>query len=279
MGAPARGGRHDRARPRERDLRGRLRRLQVHVASGFIARRRRARHRAARFAFDGVTVAWSRIDGLEDGRPGRRALPDRRSGRPDPLVPRPARVLAVAVPRGRPIGQRLRPRGRRTQRGPVRGPADPGPQRGPLPRHKWLLRVLRDVPEQPPGLGPAIEAVIERPGTRHGRRAGRPRVRLPRLGRRRPALGHEVHARHRARLAARPTPRSPSSSQPNVRLAESSLHCRSMRACPRLSPRRQALPALYSWSECQSRVRRPRARRTAIASVAISDELRRALAT
>ena len=30
------------------------------------------------------------------------------------------------------------------------------------PGNKWLVRVLRDVPEQPPGLTAAIEAVIER---------------------------------------------------------------------------------------------------------------------
>ena len=32
------------------------------------------------------------------------------------------------------------------------------------PGYKWLLRVLRDAPEQPPGLHAAIEAVIEGPG-------------------------------------------------------------------------------------------------------------------
>ena len=33
------------------------------------------------------------------------------------------------------------------------------------PGYKWLLRVLRDAPDQPPGLDAAIEAVIESPST------------------------------------------------------------------------------------------------------------------
>ena len=33
------------------------------------------------------------------------------------------------------------------------------------PGYKWLLRVLRDAPDQPPGLDAAIGAVIASPGT------------------------------------------------------------------------------------------------------------------
>ena len=64
VGSPARGGRHDRARPGERDVRGRVRRLQVHVARVH-ARGRGARHRAGPVRVRRRDVAWSRIDGLE----------------------------------------------------------------------------------------------------------------------------------------------------------------------------------------------------------------------
>ena len=117
----------------------------------------------ARFAFDGAVVAWSRIDGLEA------------------LVGDAARYPAEGVEdRMRSFRAHLRywawmyEEGDRTGNGFVTAMAAPNVvlfagrlilahNRVLYPGYKWLVRVLRNVLEQPPGLLPAIDAVVARP--------------------------------------------------------------------------------------------------------------------
>ena len=119
----------------------------------------------ARFAFDGVTVAWSRVDGLEAAV---------RSAARYPIDGRADRIRSFHAQLE--YWQWLFREGVRSDNAFVRAVAAPNVVlfAGRLilahnavlyPGLKWLVRVLRDVPEQPPGLMAAIEAVIERPGT------------------------------------------------------------------------------------------------------------------
>jgi Nucleotidyltransferase domain len=119
----------------------------------------------ARFAFDGVTVAWSRVDGLEAAV---------RVAARYPIDGRADRIRAFHAQLE--YWQWLFREGVRSDNAFVRAVAAPNVVlfAGRLilahnavlyPGTKWLVRVLRDVPEQPPGLTAAIEAVIERPGT------------------------------------------------------------------------------------------------------------------
>ncbi len=118
----------------------------------------------ARFAFDGVEVAWSRIDGLDD------AL---RAAARYPIDGRDDRIRAFHAQLE--YWQWLFREGDRSGNAYVRAVAAPNVVlfAGRLilahnavlyPGYKWLLRVVADVPSQPDGLGPAMEAVIERPG-------------------------------------------------------------------------------------------------------------------
>ena len=118
-----------------------------------------------RFAFDGVTVAWSRVDGLEEAVRAAARYPI--DGRADRIRSFHAQLE---------YWQWLFREGVRSDNAFVRAVAAPNVVlfAGRLilahnavlyPGIKWLVRVLRDVPEQPPGLAAAIEAVIERPGT------------------------------------------------------------------------------------------------------------------
>jgi len=117
-----------------------------------------------RFAFAGATVAWSRVEGLEEAVAAAARYPiDGRDGR--------IRSFHAQLE----YWQWLFREGVRSDNAFVRSVAAPNVVlfAGRLilahnavlyPGMKWLVRVLRDVPEQPPGLMPAIEAVIERPG-------------------------------------------------------------------------------------------------------------------
>ncbi len=158
----------------------------------------------ARFAFDGVDIAWSRIDGLDD------AL---RAAARYPIEGRDDRIRAFHAQLE--YWQWLFREGDRSGNAYVRAVAAPNVVlfAGRLilahnavlyPGYKWLLRVLRDVPLQARRPRAGDGRRDRPPGPRGRRRAVRPRDRLPRLGRRGPALGHAVHARHGARLARRP---------------------------------------------------------------------------
>ena len=118
-----------------------------------------------RFAFDGVTVAWSRVEGLEEVVAAAARYPI--DGQADRI-----RAFHAQLE----YWQWLFREGVRADNAYVRAVAAPNVVlfAGRLilahnavlyPGIKWLLRVLRDVPDQPPGLAAAIDAVIERPGT------------------------------------------------------------------------------------------------------------------
>ena len=77
----------------------------------------------ARFAFDGVDIAWSRIDGLDDALRDAARYPIEGRDDRDPGVPRAARVLALDVPRIGPRRQRVHASPRRAQRRVVRAGA------------------------------------------------------------------------------------------------------------------------------------------------------------
>jgi predicted nucleotidyltransferase len=120
----------------------------------------------ARFAFDGATVTWSRVDGLEA------------------LVREAARYPVEGLEdRLRSFRAHLRywqwmyGEGEGSGNAFVTAMASPNVvlfagrlilahNRLLYPGYKWLLRVLRGVAEQPPGLMAAIDAVVERPDRR-----------------------------------------------------------------------------------------------------------------
>jgi len=117
----------------------------------------------ARFAFDGVIVAWSRVDGLDD------AL---RAAARYPAEGREERIRAFHAQLS--YWHWMAREADRTGNAWLRGLAGPNvvvfasrlilAHNAVLyPGFKWLLRVLRDVPEQPPGLLAAIDAVIADP--------------------------------------------------------------------------------------------------------------------
>jgi predicted nucleotidyltransferase len=117
----------------------------------------------ARFAFDGVEVAWSRLDGLA-GELGAAAC--------YPIDRRDDRIRAFHAQLE--YWQWLFREGDRSGNAYVRAVAAPNVVlfAGRLilahnavlyPGYKWLLRVVADVPSQPDGLVPAMEAVISQP--------------------------------------------------------------------------------------------------------------------
>jgi predicted nucleotidyltransferase len=117
----------------------------------------------ARFAFAGVTVAWSRMDGLED---------DLRAAARYPTEGREDRIRAFHAQLE--YWHWMHGEGVRSDNAYTRAMAAPNVVlfAGRLilahnavlyPGHKWLLRVLRDVPDQPAGLMAAIAEVVERP--------------------------------------------------------------------------------------------------------------------
>jgi predicted nucleotidyltransferase len=136
-----------------------------YTSLGFIRDVAERASETTRFAFDGVTVAWSRVDGLEQAVRAAARYPG--AGRADRIGAFHAQLE---------YWQWLFREGVRSDNAYVRAVAAPNvvlfaarlilAHNAVLyPGHKWLLRVLRDVPEQPPGLAAAIEAVIDRPGT------------------------------------------------------------------------------------------------------------------
>ena len=156
-----------------------------------------------RFAFDGVTVAWSRVDGLEEAVRAAARYPI--DGRADRIRSFHAQLE---------YWQWLFREGVRSDNAFVRAVAAPNvvlfAGRLILAHNAVLYPGIKWLAAGPPRRARAAARAHggdrgrdRTTGNGHGRRARRPRVRLPRLGRRRPALGHEVHARHRARLAAR----------------------------------------------------------------------------
>lgn len=117
-----------------------------------------------RFAFDGVTVAWSRVDGLAEAV---------RSAASYPIAGLADRIRSFHA--HLEYWQWLFREGVRSDNAYVREVAAPNVvlfagrlilahNAALYPGYKWLLRVLRDAPEQPAGLQAAIEAVIEGPG-------------------------------------------------------------------------------------------------------------------
>lgn len=117
----------------------------------------------ARFAFDGVTVAWSRVDGLENAVLAAARYPI------EGLADRIGAFHAQLE-----YWQWLYREGDRSGNAFVRAVAAPNVVlfAGRLilahnavlyPGYKWLSRVLRDVPDQPAGLAAAMAVVIERP--------------------------------------------------------------------------------------------------------------------
>jgi Nucleotidyltransferase domain len=117
----------------------------------------------ARFAFDGVQVAWSRIEGLEEAC--------RAAGR-YPIEERAERIRAFHAQLE--YWQWMFREGDRSGNAYVRTLAAPNVVlfAGRLilahnavlyPGYKWLLRVLRDVPDQPAGLAAALDEVVARP--------------------------------------------------------------------------------------------------------------------
>jgi predicted nucleotidyltransferase len=117
----------------------------------------------ARFAFDGVTVAFSRIDGLED---------ELRAAARYPIEGREDRIRAFHAQLE--YWRWMFAEGDRSGNAYAKGLAAPNVVlfAGRLvlahdaelyPGYKWLLRVLRDAPEQPPGLMEAVDAVVAAP--------------------------------------------------------------------------------------------------------------------
>jgi hypothetical protein len=117
----------------------------------------------ARFAFAGVRVAWSRIDGLEEACAAAARYP---------TAEQADRIRAFHAQLE--YWQWMFSEGDRSANAYVRALAAPNVVlfAGRLilahnavlyPGFKWLLRALREVPDQPGGLTAAIEAVVERP--------------------------------------------------------------------------------------------------------------------
>jgi hypothetical protein len=117
----------------------------------------------ARFAFDGVRVAWSRIDGVEDAC---------RAAARYPIEDRDERIRAFHAQLE--YWQWMFHEGDRSGNDYVRTLAAPNVVlfAGRLilahnavlyPGVKWLVRVLHGVAEQPAGLGTAVGAVVARP--------------------------------------------------------------------------------------------------------------------
>ena len=117
----------------------------------------------ARFAFDGVDIAWSRIDGLDDAV---------RDAARYPIEGRDDRIRAFHA-QLKLLRQWMFRKMDRAGNAFTRALAAPNVVlfAGRLilarnavlyPGYKWLLRVLRDVSEQPPGLVPVMDAVIAR---------------------------------------------------------------------------------------------------------------------
>ena len=120
----------------------------------------------ARFAFDGVIVAWSRLDGLDGLDEAIRAAARY------PAEGREERIRAFHAQLS--YWHWMAREANRTGNTWLRGLAGPNvvvfaarlimAHNAVLyPGYKWLLRVLREVPEQPPGLRAAIDAVIADP--------------------------------------------------------------------------------------------------------------------
>ena len=116
----------------------------------------------ARFAFDGVDIAWSRIDGLDDAV---------RDAARYPIEGRDDRIRAFHAQLE--YWHWMFRESDRAGNAFTRALAAPNVVlfAGRLilahnavlyPGYKWLLRVLRDVSDQPPGLVPAMDAVIAR---------------------------------------------------------------------------------------------------------------------
>jgi predicted nucleotidyltransferase len=134
-----------------------------YTSQGFIREVSERGSETTRFAFDGVTVAWSRVDGLEEAV---------RAAARYPIEGRADRMRAFHAQLE--YWQWLFREGVRSDNAYVRAVAAPNAVlfAGRLilaynavlyPGYKWLLRVLRDVPEQPAGLMTAIEALIDDP--------------------------------------------------------------------------------------------------------------------
>jgi predicted nucleotidyltransferase len=118
----------------------------------------------ARFAFDGVIVAWSRLGGLDEAIQAAARYP---------VEGREERIRAFHAQLS--YWHWMAREADRTGNAWLRGLAGPNvvifaarlilAHNAVLyPGFKWLLRVLHDVPGQPPGLGAAIGAVIADPG-------------------------------------------------------------------------------------------------------------------
>jgi predicted nucleotidyltransferase len=117
----------------------------------------------ARYAFDGVVVAWSAIDGLEAACAAAARYP---------IEARDERICAFHAQLE--YWQWMHREGVRAGNAYARSIAAPNVVlfAGRLvlahnarlfPGTKWLLRVVRELPDQPAGLLPAMEAVVERP--------------------------------------------------------------------------------------------------------------------
>jgi predicted nucleotidyltransferase len=117
----------------------------------------------ARYAFDGVTIASTRIDGLDD---------ELRAAARYPMEGRADRIRAFHAQLE--YWRWMFAEGDRSETVYTKALAAPHVVlfAGRLvlahnavlyPGYKWLLRVLQDVPEQPPGLVPAIEQVVAAP--------------------------------------------------------------------------------------------------------------------
>jgi hypothetical protein len=118
----------------------------------------------ARFAFDGVIVAWSRLDGLDEAI---------RAAARYPVEGRDERIRAFHAQLS--YWHWMAREADRTGNGLLRGLAGPNvvvfasrlilAHNAVLyPGFKWLRRVLGDVADQPAGLLAAIDAVIANPG-------------------------------------------------------------------------------------------------------------------
>jgi predicted nucleotidyltransferase len=114
----------------------------------------------ARYAFDGVTVAWSRIEGLDA---------ELRAAARYPIEGRDERIRAFHAQLE--YWRWMFAEGDRSGNAYAEALAAPHVVlfAGRLvlahnavlyPGHKWLLRVLRDVPERPPGLTETVDAVV-----------------------------------------------------------------------------------------------------------------------
>jgi hypothetical protein len=134
-----------------------------YTSVGFIRKVAARGSETARYAFDRATIAWSRIDDLQD---------ELRAAARSPIEGRPDRIRAFHAQLE--YWRWMYTEGDRAGNAYAKALAAPhvvlfagrlilAHNAALYPGYKWLLHVLRDVDDRPPGLIPAIDAVVDAP--------------------------------------------------------------------------------------------------------------------